>query len=56
MGLRFSRRINLGKGRDLNISTSGISPRVRTKLGAYGTKGFSIRSGIRGLSYRSSSN
>jgi hypothetical protein len=55
MGLRYYRRINLGKGRGINVSKSGLSASVRTKWGSYGTKGYSIRSGIPRLSYRSSS-
>jgi hypothetical protein len=36
----------------LNISKSGVSPSFRTRFGSIGPKGFSIRSGIRGVSYR----
>jgi hypothetical protein len=56
MGFRFNKRINIGKGFGFNISKSGISPSVRTKLGSFGTKGFSIRTGIPGLSYRKTAN
>jgi hypothetical protein len=38
----------------LNISKSGISPSVRTEVGTISSRGFSIRTGIRGLSYRQS--
>ena len=52
MGLRFYKRVNYGNGLGLNISKSSISPSIRTKSGSFGFKGFSIRSGIPGLSYR----
>ena len=52
MGLRFSKRINLGNGVGLNVSKSGISPSIRTGIGSFGSRGFSIRTGIPGLSYR----
>lgn len=52
MGFRFNKRISLGKGFGLNISKSGISPNLRTRLGSLSPKGFSIRTGIPGLSYR----
>ncbi len=54
MGLRYQRRINLGGGTGLNISKSGISTSYRTGFGSFGTRGFSIRTGIPGLSFRSS--
>jgi len=52
MGFRFQRRINLGGGAGLNLSKSGISSSVRTRFGSVGTKGFSIRTGVPGLTYR----
>ncbi len=52
MGFRYQKRINLGKGLGLNISKSGISPSFRTKGGTLSTKGYSIRSGIPGMTYR----
>ncbi|MEE4001517.1 DUF4236 domain-containing protein [Tenacibaculum sp. FZY0031] len=52
MGFQFYRRIKLGKGFGLNISKSGISPSLRTKIGAVSSKGYSIRTGIKGLQYR----
>ena len=54
MGFRIQKRINLFGGLGLNISKSGISWSVRTLFGATGPKGYSIRSGIPGLTYRSS--
>jgi hypothetical protein len=44
--------MNLGRGVGLNVSKSGISPSVRTRYGSLGTKGFSVRTGIPGLTYR----
>ena len=52
MGFRYQKRVKLGKGVGLNISKSGVSPSLRTKYGPIGPKGFSIRTGIPGLSYR----
>ena len=52
MGLRFYKRVNYGDGLGLNVSKSGISPSIRTSLGSFGSRGFSIRTGISGLSYR----
>ena len=52
MGLRYQKRINLGKGFGLNISKSGVSPSLRTKRGSLSSKGYSIRSGIPGVTYR----
>lgn len=52
MSFRFQKRINLGKGLGLNISKSGISPSLRTKIGTVSTKGFSVKTGISGVNYR----
>jgi hypothetical protein len=52
MGFRFQRRINLGGGWGLNTSGSGGSLSYRSGRGSIGTKGFSLRTGIPGLSYR----
>jgi hypothetical protein len=54
MGMRYQKRVNLGGGAGLNLSKSGISSSYRTKYGSIGTKGFSIRTGIPGLSFRNS--
>ncbi len=51
MGFKFNKRINLGKGLGLNISKSGISPSYRTKRGSISRKGYSIKTGVPGLSY-----
>ena len=52
MGFRFQRRVNLGGGTGLNLSKSGIGASVRGRHGAIGSKGFSLRTGIPGLSFR----
>lgn len=55
MGLRYSKRVNFGNGLGLNISKSGISPSFRTKWGSFGSKYYSFRTGIPGLTYRGGS-
>lgn len=52
MGLRYQKRIGGSKGFGLNLSGSGVSSSFRSKYGAIGPKGFSIRTGIPGLSFR----
>jgi len=52
MGFRFNKRIKLGKGLGVYISKSGITPSYRTKRGSLSSKGYSIRTGISGLTYR----
>lgn len=52
MGLIIRKRVNLGKGFGLNISKSGVSSSQRTPFGSFGSKGFSIRTGIPGVYYR----
>ena len=52
MGLRFYKRVNYGDGLGLNVSKSGISPSIRSSLGSFGARGYSIRTGIPGLSWR----
>ena len=54
MSLKFHRRLNFGSGVGLNISKSGATPGIRSKMGSISSKGFSIRSGIKGLNYRQS--
>jgi hypothetical protein len=54
MEFRFYKRIPLGGGAGVNISKSGLSTSFRGKFGSLGTSGFSIRSGIPGLSFRTS--
>ena len=56
MGIRYQKRVNLGKGVGLNVSKSGLSPSIRTKYGSISPKGFSVRTGIPGLTYRSGKN
>ena len=52
MGLRYQKKINLGGGTGVNLSRSGASFSYKNKYGSVGTRGFSIRTGIKGLSYR----
>lgn len=54
MGFRYQKRIKLGKGLGLNISKSGISPSYRSKSGSVGSKGYSVRTGTPGLTFRKS--
>ncbi len=54
MGFRFQRRLNLGSGFGINWSKAGAAPSARTFLGSAGSKGFSVKTGLRGLSYRKS--
>ena len=53
MGLQYRRRVKLGKGLGLNISNRGISASYQSKYGSVGSRGFSFRTGIPGLSLRS---
>jgi hypothetical protein len=52
MGFIFRKRINLGKGLGINISKSGLSVSEKTDIGSFGTKGYSLRTGIPGVYYR----
>lgn len=52
MSIRFNKRIKLGKGLGVNISKSGLTPSYRSKTGSVSSKGFSIRTGIPGVTYR----
>jgi hypothetical protein len=54
MGFRFSKRVNTGNGWGLNFSGSGVSSSYRNDYGSFSAKGFSIRTGIPGLSFRGS--
>ncbi|MEN2401496.1 DUF4236 domain-containing protein [Flavobacterium sp. MC2016-06] len=54
MGFRFQKRIKLGGGFGLNVSKSGISPSLRTKMGTFSNKGYSTKTGISGVRYQSS--
>lgn len=51
MGLRYRNRVNLGNGHGLNVSSSGVSYSKKTSWGSIGSKGFSVRTGIPGLSF-----
>jgi len=52
MSFRIQKRIKLGKNFGINISKSGLSPSYRTKRGSISSKGYSIRTGIKGVTYR----
>lgn len=52
MGFRYQKRIKISKGAGVNISKSGVSASFRTKYGSIGPKGFSIKTGIPGLTYK----
>ena len=52
MGFRFNRRVGGNKGWGLNIGSGGFSSSYRSKRGSIGTKGFSVKTGIPGLSFR----
>ncbi|WP_142783811.1 DUF4236 domain-containing protein [Changchengzhania lutea] len=52
MSFRFNKRVKLGKNLGVNISKSSITSSYRTKRGSISTKGYSVRTGIPGLSYR----
>ncbi len=54
MGFRYYKRIKLGKWFGLNISKSGITPSYRNKRGSLSSKGYSLKTGIPGLTYRKS--
>ena len=54
MGFRYQKRINLGNGGGFNLSKTGISYSQRTKYGTVGSRGFSVRTGIPGLTFRKS--
>ena len=49
MSFRIQRRLNYGSGLGLNLNKSGASPSLRTHFVSVGAKGFSIRTGIKGL-------
>jgi len=52
VGFRFQRRVNLGGGWGVNTGLKGGSVSHRGRYGSFGSKGFSVRTGIRGLSFR----
>jgi len=54
MGFRFQKRIKLGGGLGFNISGSGISPSLRTKMGTFSKSGYSVKTGISGVRYQNS--
>jgi hypothetical protein len=54
MGFSYRKRINVGKGLGVTLSSAGMSASYRTQMGSVGSRGYSIRTGIPGLTFRSS--
>lgn len=54
MGFRFQKRIKLGGGLGINLSKSGISPSLRTKMGTFSKNGYSVKTGLPGVRYQNS--
>lgn len=52
MGFRYHKRVKRSKNIGLNISKSGIRHSYRSKRGLISSRGYSIRTGIPGLTYR----
>ncbi len=52
MAFRFNKRVSLGKGMGLNISRSGITQNYKRKFRSVSSKGYSVRTGIPGLTNR----
>lgn len=53
MGFRIQKRICLGGGLGLNVGKKGISTSFRGKGGSISSKGYSVKTDISGVSYRS---
>ena len=53
MRIKYQKRIGASRGFGLNISNAGFSGSYRTKYGTVGSRGFSIKTGIPGLTFRS---
>src|SRR5262249_49149462 len=54
MPFTFFKRIPINRNTGINVSGSGVSVSTRHKYGSIGTRGFSIRTGIPGLTFRQS--
>lgn len=54
MSINFYKRIKVKDGFGANISKSGISTSYRGRYGSFGTRGFSLKTGIPGLTFRQS--
>ncbi|UZO81532.1 DUF4236 domain-containing protein [Aquimarina sp. ERC-38] len=52
MAFKFNKKIKLGKGFGVHISKSGITPSYRNKRGSLSSKGYSVKTGIPGVTYR----
>ena len=53
MPFRYRRSIRIAKGASMTVSNSGVSASIKTPVGRIGTRGFSLRTGIPGLTYTS---
>ena len=51
MAFRFQKRIRITKNLGINVSKTGITPSLKTKRGSISSKGYSLRTGISGVSY-----
>jgi hypothetical protein len=54
MGLQFYKRLKINDNIGVNLSKTGVSASLRSRFGSIGPKGFSVKTGIPGLSLRSS--
>lgn len=52
MSFRFQKRIKLTNNLGLNVSKTRIRPSIKTKAGSLNSKGFAVKTGISGISYR----
>jgi len=52
MAFKYNKRIKFFKGFGVHISKSGITPSYRGKRGSLSSRGYSIRTGIPGITYR----
>lgn len=53
MGFIYRKRINVGKGLGVTLSSTGMSASYRTRMGSVSLSGYSFRTGIPGLTFRS---
>lgn len=54
MGLRFYKRVKINDNIGLNLSKTGVSASLKSRFGSIGPKGFTLKTGIPGLSLKSS--
>jgi hypothetical protein len=53
MGFNIKKRINLGGGLGINVGKTKASVSLRTKAGSVGSKGVSVKTGVKGINYTS---